>query len=85
MKHLLRSTLALLAPLLIAMPAAAADLFVNVLTGGTSGVYYPLGVALANNIGKALPAAKTASMASTSSSAVKGLRSTANSRAPCSA
>jgi uncharacterized protein len=28
-------------------PAARADQFVNVLTGGTAGVYYPLGVALA--------------------------------------
>ena len=67
MKHLLRCTLALLAPLLIAMPAAAADLFVNVLTGGTSGVYYPLGVALANNIGKSLPAAKTSVQATKAS------------------
>ena len=38
-------------------PAIAADQFINVLTGGTSGVYYPLGVALANAIGKALPQA----------------------------
>lgn len=29
-----------------AQPARAADTFVNILTGGTSGVYYPLGVAL---------------------------------------
>ncbi|MEO5699294.1 MAG: TAXI family TRAP transporter solute-binding subunit [Casimicrobiaceae bacterium] len=40
-------------------PARAADQFVNVLTGGTSGVYYPLGVALGNVIGKAVPSAKT--------------------------
>ena len=45
--------------LLLAAPALAADQFVNVLTGGTSGVYYPLGVALANSIGKAMPAVKT--------------------------
>jgi hypothetical protein len=32
--------------------------FVNVLTGGTSGVYYPLGVALSQIYGKALPDAK---------------------------
>ncbi len=31
---------------------AKADQFVNVLTGGTSGVYYPLGVALSNVYGK---------------------------------
>ena len=36
-----------------------AQQFVNVLTGGTSGVYYPLGVALSTNIGKALPNVKT--------------------------
>ena len=28
--------------------SAKADEFINVLTGGTSGVYYPLGAALAN-------------------------------------
>ena len=37
---------------------AKAQEFVNVLTGGTSGVYYPLGVALSNIYGKALPGAK---------------------------
>jgi uncharacterized protein len=34
--------------------------FINVLTGGTSGVYYPLGVQLANVIAKAMPGVKTA-------------------------
>ena len=29
--------------------------FINVLTGGTSGVYYPVGVALSQIYGKALP------------------------------
>ncbi len=51
----------------IAAPAAAADTFINVLTGGTSGVYYPLGVALANNIGKAMPGVKTAVQATKAS------------------
>ena len=32
--------------------------FINVLTGGQSGVYYPLGVALSQIYGKALPGAK---------------------------
>ena len=32
--------------------------FINVLTGGTSGVYYPLGVALSQIYGKVLPSAK---------------------------
>lgn len=41
-----------------AQPAHAQE-FINVLTGGTSGVYYPLGVALANIYGKAIPKAKT--------------------------
>jgi TRAP transporter TAXI family solute receptor len=33
--------------------------FVTVLTGGTSGVYYPMGVALSQVYGKAMPGAKT--------------------------
>ncbi|MDP2132160.1 MAG: TAXI family TRAP transporter solute-binding subunit [Sulfuritalea sp.] len=33
--------------------------FVTVLTGGTSGVYYPMGVALSQIYGKAMPGAKT--------------------------
>jgi TRAP transporter TAXI family solute receptor len=35
-----------LSPILLGAPAAMAQDFINVLTGGTSGVYYPLGVAL---------------------------------------
>jgi TRAP transporter TAXI family solute receptor len=46
------------AALIAALPLAAAAQYINVLTGGTSGVYYPLGVALSGNIGKALPNAK---------------------------
>ncbi len=30
----------------LSVPAARAQAFINVLTGGTSGVYYPLGVAI---------------------------------------
>src|SRR3954468_6822787 len=33
---------------------AKADEFINVLTGGTSGVYYPLGVALSEIYGKGI-------------------------------
>jgi uncharacterized protein len=51
----------------IAPLALAADNFVNVLTGGTSGVYYPLGVALANVIGKAMPSLKTSVQATKAS------------------
>jgi uncharacterized protein len=39
--------------------ASAADTSINVLTGRTSGVYYPLGVALGSVIGKAMPSLKT--------------------------
>ncbi|MGQ9371711.1 TAXI family TRAP transporter solute-binding subunit [Azospirillum sp. ST 5-10] len=49
-----------------ASPASAAE-FVNVLTGGTSGVYYPLGVAIAKQVGDALPDAKTSVQATKAS------------------
>jgi uncharacterized protein len=42
----------------LARPAAAQE-FINVLTGGTSGVYYPLGVALSEIYGKAIEGART--------------------------
>src|SRR6478735_2873306 len=52
----------------LAAPAShAADNFINVLTGGTSGVYYPLGVALSNVIGKSIPGAKTSVQATKAS------------------
>jgi len=50
-----------------AAPYAAAADFVNVLTGGTSGVYYPLGVALGSAIGKTMPAVKTSVQATKAS------------------
>ena len=37
---------------------AAADDFINVLTGGTSGVYYPMGVALAKIYTEKIPGAR---------------------------
>src|ERR1700744_2452749 len=40
-------------------PAAGAQQFVNVLTGGTSGVYYPLGVAIGKIFRDKLPGVKT--------------------------
>jgi len=52
---------------LAAAPTLAAEQFINVLTGGTSGVYYPLGVALAGSIGKAIPGAKTSVQATKAS------------------
>ena len=63
-RRLARYTLAMA---FLAAPVLAADQFVNVLTGGTSGVYYPLGVALANSIGKAMPAVKTSVQATKAS------------------
>lgn len=45
------------AALIGSVPARAAE-FINVLTGGQSGVYYPLGVALSQIYAKALPDAK---------------------------
>jgi TRAP transporter TAXI family solute receptor len=41
------------------MPVAHASEFVNVLTGGTSGVYYPLGAALAKIYGDKIPDVRT--------------------------
>lgn len=50
----------LLAAATLALAATAhAQEFVTVLTGGTSGVYYPMGVALSQIYGKAMPGAKT--------------------------
>ena len=57
----------LAAGLVAAAPTRAAENFVTVLTGGTSGVYYPLGVALSTNIGKALPNVKTSVQATKAS------------------
>lgn len=60
--------LAILASTLALAAAAQAADFINVLTGGTSGVYYPMGVALSQIYGKALPDAK-ASVQATKASA----------------
>jgi uncharacterized protein len=49
-----------------AIPVQAQE-FINVATGGTSGVYYPLGVALSNIFAKAMPGAKTAAQATKAS------------------
>lgn len=52
-----RVVIAAVAALALSAPAKA-EQFVNILTGGTSGVYYPLGNALSSIYGKALPDAK---------------------------
>lgn len=52
--------------LLLAGSADAAE-FISILTGGTSGVYYPLGVALSQIYGKAIPDAKSSVQATKAS------------------
>ena len=53
--------IAAVAALAVAMsaPAARAQAFINVLTGGTSGVYYPLGVAIGKIFSDRIPGVKT--------------------------
>lgn len=51
---------ALAACLSIASVGAHAQQFINILTGGTSGVYYPMGVALSQIYEKSIPTAKIA-------------------------
>ncbi len=63
----IRTLLAATILALASVATHAAD-FINVLTGGTSGVYYPLGVALSQIYSKALPNAKTAVQATKASS-----------------
>ena len=48
-------------------PAFAQQKFINVLTGGQSGVYYPLGVALSQIYSKALPDVRTSAQATKAS------------------
>ncbi|HJV85117.1 MAG TPA: TAXI family TRAP transporter solute-binding subunit [Noviherbaspirillum sp.] len=55
------------AALLVAGPVHAQQQFINVLTGGTSGVYYPLGVALSQIYSKAIPNAKVSVQATKAS------------------
>lgn len=50
---------AIAATVALSAPAADAQQFVNVLTGGTSGVYYPLGVAIGKIFSDKLPGVKT--------------------------
>jgi len=64
---LTRRTLLLSSTLALATRAQAAE-FVNVLTGGASGVYYPMGVAFSQVLGQALPGVKV-SVQSTKASA----------------
>ncbi len=67
MKIPYRTLLAFAAGTLFAVSAQAQQ-FINVLTGGTSGIYYPLGVSLTQIYSKAIPSAK-ATVQSTKASA----------------
>jgi hypothetical protein len=50
---------AALVAVVLSAPAARAQQFINVLTGGTSGVYYPLGVAIGKIYSDKIPNVKT--------------------------
>ncbi|HNU11982.1 MAG TPA: TAXI family TRAP transporter solute-binding subunit [Rubrivivax sp.] len=65
--RVLAAGLASVALIAFAAPAAAQQKFINVLTGGQSGVYYPLGVALGQIYTKAIPDAKTSVQATKAS------------------
>lgn len=67
MKAILRKTLVLGAATICLSVSAHAAEFINILTGGTSGVYYPLGVALSQIYGKAIPDSKTSVQATKAS------------------
>jgi TRAP transporter TAXI family solute receptor len=66
MRRLIRPLLAA-AVLLLSGLALAQQQYINVLTGGTSGVYYPLGVAMSQIFGKAIPNAKVSVQATKAS------------------
>src|SRR5450830_1009141 len=63
----LRKALAAAATALLLAGTAHAAEFISILTGGTSGVYYPLGVALSQIYTKAIPDAKSAVQATKAS------------------
>jgi TRAP transporter TAXI family solute receptor len=67
MKSVIRALAVLGGTLLIGSAVSADVKFINVLTGGTSGIYYPLGVALSQIYGKALPEAKSSVQATKAS------------------
>lgn len=66
MSRLIRALIA--AALLLGTGVASGQQqFINILTGGTSGVYYPLGVALSQVYGRAIPNAKVSVQATKAS------------------
>jgi hypothetical protein len=66
-RRLIRGLLVAAAGLALATGATAQQKFINVLTGGQAGVYYPLGVALSQIYGKAMPDAKASVQATKAS------------------
>ena len=66
-RALLRSIVVGLAFAGLATGATAQQKFINILTGGQSGVYYPLGVALGAVYGKAMPDTKSSVQATKAS------------------
>ncbi len=66
-RKLLGGLLVAAAGLALASGVAAQQKFINVLTGGQAGVYYPLGVALSQIYGKAMPDAKASVQATKAS------------------
>ena len=67
MKRLLRDAVAAIALCVAVTLPAAAQQFINILTGGTSGIYYPIGVALSQVYTKAIPDAKSSVQATKAS------------------
>lgn len=61
------SLFAAAAALTASTAALAAPTFINILTGGTSGVYYPIGVALSQIYGSSIEGAKTSVQATKAS------------------
>jgi TRAP transporter TAXI family solute receptor len=67
-RHARRTVLAAIAAAaLLGSATARAEQFVNVLTGGTAGVYYPLGVALADIYSHNIPDVRTSTQATKAS------------------
>lgn len=66
LSRLMRVALVVVTTMSLVAGARAAD-YINVLTGGTSGIYYPMGVALSQIYGKAIPQAKVSVQATKAS------------------
>lgn len=62
-----KAIIAAASSLLISVPAHASPAFINILTGGTSGVYYPLGVALSQIYSENIPSVRTSVQATKAS------------------